>query len=519
MRYFLNKKLIFTVSIATVLTFLIGWTVKTHQLSEAKNDFLSEEEYFSQEIIAVYEEEVSRVLLDLFFIRDYLLDNISLQSNNGSLSFMDGSDKDRLIEGFELLANKRPEYSEIKIVDSSNHHFIALKNTSSKPVIEESMTAELEQSFIFGIETLEHNDIYITNTVNDGIGSMDDSVLASITVATPFRDEEGTELGTLLLEYNMEHLFDRVAVSAHKFNVSLLQESGNPIFLSTEEQEVDINQTLPNDSFFYQSAEDNQVLTLLKIDESRLLADLEEGSLYSVSFTNDCEPYVWSITLNKNAVSELKDIQKEYLTVTIASWVVAMIVILYIDSLGRSRKEKLEELNYKSNYDLMTDSMSKMSAFEMMEGWIENKTPFTMIFIDFDDFKIINDTMGHHYGDYVLQEFVRRVKTDIRTSDVVARFGGDEFFVLLKDMKQYELIDEKCKRILARLAMPMIQEDHLAHISVSIGAVISSEYEQSKFTRQDIMRYSDELLYTIKEKGKNNYKIGHIHKYIKDKEI
>ena len=164
---------------------------------------------------------------------------------------------------------------------------------------------------------------------------------------------------------------------------------------------------------------------------------------------------------------------------------------------NKRMEEELHELSIK---DSLTDSYNRRYFQERLEEEIErtkrNNTPFSLIMLDIDDFKVINDTYGHIVGDRVLIEIVNLVKNRIRKTDFIARWGGEEFMILLTNTNlQYaEKLAFELKNGICRLDIPEID-----FVTASFGV---TSYHQSD-TVNSITKRVDELMYAAKAAGKN----------------
>jgi diguanylate cyclase (GGDEF)-like protein len=126
-----------------------------------------------------------------------------------------------------------------------------------------------------------------------------------------------------------------------------------------------------------------------------------------------------------------------------------------------------------------------------------------LIIMDVDDFKNINDMLGHLGGDDVLREIGRRLKAGIRESDTVARWGGDEFTCVLEDILSIEDASHAAQKLLTSMTLPMLIQGQELGITVSLGYSLFPVHSQQK---QVLLRYADTALYRAKE-TKNSYRI------------
>jgi diguanylate cyclase (GGDEF)-like protein len=120
-----------------------------------------------------------------------------------------------------------------------------------------------------------------------------------------------------------------------------------------------------------------------------------------------------------------------------------------------------------------------------------------------DGFKLINDNFGHQAGDAVLIEAARRMEKCVRQEDVVARFGGDEFLIMLFDLNHPEDIVPVIKKLFERLAEPYVVEGQDLHLTASLGISVYAEHGSEA---NILIRHADEALYAVKRIGKNQFR-------------
>ena len=146
------------------------------------------------------------------------------------------------------------------------------------------------------------------------------------------------------------------------------------------------------------------------------------------------------------------------------------------------RISKLEkEMRFLATYDTLTGVHNRNSFFFICKSILNllkrEKSPLTLLYIDLDHFKIVNDTFGHDAGDYVLQRTGEYLRTSIRESDVIGRIGGEEFVVVLPktDIENGMAIAEKIRRGIAGLEIHF--NEKIIKITASIGVSSNSNLE------------------------------------------
>ncbi|NOU00317.1 MAG: EAL domain-containing protein [Gallionella sp.] len=127
-----------------------------------------------------------------------------------------------------------------------------------------------------------------------------------------------------------------------------------------------------------------------------------------------------------------------------------------------------------------------------------------LLFIDLDNFKYVNDTFGHHSGDLLLIGVAERLKNAVRTSDMVARFGGDEFAVLLGNPSSIEQVEKIAQKILVSLGEAFDINEYQFHIGASIGLAMLPDHSD---TIEELLKQADAAMYQAKSSGKNNVQI------------
>lgn len=166
-------------------------------------------------------------------------------------------------------------------------------------------------------------------------------------------------------------------------------------------------------------------------------------------------------------------------------------------------QSKLVEVSESAKRDPLTQLYNKAETEELVEDYIAtSEDPAAFIFIDVDNFKAVNDTMGHLFGDAVLSELALKLKTLFRDSDIVGRIGGDEFAIFMTRISDTEVIENKIRNVMQAFSRSFAQKETKCHISASVGAAL---YPRDGRTFEDLMGKSDMAMYHAKNHGKNGY--------------
>ncbi len=173
----------------------------------------------------------------------------------------------------------------------------------------------------------------------------------------------------------------------------------------------------------------------------------------------------------------------------------------------RDRKQAEEMIQHMAFYDTLTELPNRNMLYDRLLNAIRTDNgegkPFALLLMDLDHFKEINDTLGHHRGDFLLQQVGSRLKSVLFEPDVVARFGGDEFAVLLPRLAAAEHINIVVQKILKALEAPFVIEDIPIAVEASIGIAL---YPDHGANPDSLLQRADVAMYTAKKSG-NSYVI------------
>jgi diguanylate cyclase (GGDEF)-like protein len=176
-------------------------------------------------------------------------------------------------------------------------------------------------------------------------------------------------------------------------------------------------------------------------------------------------------------------------------------VVVYIIAAKQSKRHN-KNLEDKADTDQLTGLTNKLATERQIKEYIESKPSGrgVLVLVDVDNFKKINDPMGHAFGDEVLRQLGLRLRNLYRVSDVVGRVGGDEFMVFLKDVQDPAVMKREANKIITFFAGFEVGEYVKYSVTGSLGAAI---YGQDARTFEDLYKRADEALYKSKRNGKN----------------
>ena len=265
-----------------------------------------------------------------------------------------------------------------------------------------------------------------------------------------------------------------------------------------------------NISVIYKNKLNNDLCIGLSNNNDVLLLRIINKIINSIS-AEELNTIVYKNTLyTKNKITLQSFIYSNYIEVMIF-----IISILVITSLStyiimkirlQNKNKQNSLLKEKSETDSLTGIFNRGACKELVSNYIENKSNDlygAFFIIDIDNFKGVNDNLGHKIGDDVLKDLADNLKRLFRKSDIVGRWGGDEFIVFMKDLdfSNLHVASKIATNLCNTMNKTVTYNDISQNISLSIGIVFTKD--NINFT--ELYQKADEILYTVKENGKNGF--------------
>jgi len=288
--------------------------------------------------------------------------------------------------------------------------------------------------------------------------------------------EESLQLAAMVYQHSSEAM---AIADADNIIVSV-----NPAFTQTTGYEPD--EVIGQDPKLLKSGRHNQAFY--------------EAMWQEIKATGHWQGEIWNRHKNGAAYAAYLTIN----TIFDADGLVSRRVALFSDI---TQKKESEELIWRhANFDALTQLPNRRMLLDRLKQAIKTShrtgMSLALLFLDLDEFKDVNDTLGHDMGDILLKEAAQRMCSCVRGTDTVARLGGDEFTIVLCELADTGSVERVAQEILQKLAAPFLLGAEVAYISASIGITL---YPTDATEIEDLFRNADQAMYATKALGRNRY--------------
>jgi len=177
-----------------------------------------------------------------------------------------------------------------------------------------------------------------------------------------------------------------------------------------------------------------------------------------------------------------------------------------INTLLGKIEDNQEKISHMALHDTLTDIPNRVRFNELLDKEIKSshqaRRIFGVVFIDLDEFKSVNDILGHEIGDELIQQVVQRITQTMSKEDIVARFGGDEFLLIIKNVAEVADLDQKVAHLMKLFNTPFILKGMEFFVTCSAGIAV---YPTDGETSDQLLKSADMAMYNVKNRGKNAY--------------
>ena len=528
MKYFTMKNWK-TALIRFLITFLIGIFFIGIAYNQNRTAIIEElgtnVEYDIERFAADFERSISDVSTDVFLMRELITYRDSIEINGTEVSFTATHEQARIAAGFMNFLSVKTTYDQIRVIDLDGQEMIRVNyNNGSPSVVEDEDLQDKSGRYYFeNAIILNENDFYISpldlNVENGEIELVDGETKPMIRFATPLYSEDDEKVGILIVNYLAKDLFDSIdnlQVSEYS-NFEVLNSDG--YFLHSINKEIEYG-------FMYDELEDevyskyhefdlfenveegvnqtmfeDELYTYNSVTEESLKVSIERKLGTEIEVISESGNFVIFGEVNFNAYDEYNMNSRTFITIGLIYLALSLVFSKLVDEIAHLRKQQLSVLEHNAKHDVLTGLPNRLSLFEDINYMVSREYTFTVLYIDFDGFKFINDDFGHDIGDEALKEGTKRIGDSIRRDDILSRVGGDEFVVVLRNVDEKKVVSKIAKKLIDSFEEEFLLKGNTCKMGISIGI---SSYEKGKDT-ESIISEADKAMYVVKESGKNNY--------------
>ena len=515
---FKHVKTLFITFLVTFFVLICAYAVFEKRDVDTDRAFLAREhELFISSQKRLLAHELNERVSDLLYLEENAVFNNYI---NGK-----GSKAD-LENDWLLFISKMKKYNQISYLDTMGNENVRINFNDVKPAIVEQAQLQNKSARKYFQKSIELEDRNIYRSpldLNVENGKIEEPAKPTLRFGMPVFDQEGTKRGILVLNYFGRYIIDNIKRANQETNyMQLVNEKG--YWLAGPEQKdewafmypykagITFGNKFPEEWARILSEKNGQFFSARGLFTFRMIepdveartklidtndADIRiigsEGSWFLISYVPAAViPYANAENGYWIALKRLFDLPSLLLALVFTASAFNILFSLY-----RTENEKLKEI---ASHDLMTGCLSRRAGIKILEAAMKssehNKKPLSMLLLDIDHFKRVNDNWGHMVGDKVLKRVAKIVKGEVRVQDSVIRTGGEEFVVLLPDTdaQQAFLTAERL-----RAAIESFSHPNVGKITASFGVAEKRKDDN----RLSWYKRVDDALYHAKETGRN----------------
>ncbi|MEW8173665.1 MAG: sensor domain-containing diguanylate cyclase [Candidatus Thiodiazotropha endolucinida] len=439
----------------------------------------------------------------------------------------------RVAREFSLFARRKPKYFQLRYIDNSGMEVIRINSDDNVQEIvpQSEMQNKADRYYFKEAMKLALGEIYISPLdLNVERGVIEQPVKPTVRFATPVSDGYGRKRGIVIINYTPNELLQRIAD-----NFETLR--GNAVMLNSQGHWL---QGVPEEQLWGFMYGRDETFATQKPDVWAAVTSSEKGSFFTddgvyifkrayplvrnrlgtlenvdetiVPSPSRVEKRYW-IFLSHISNSLIEDLTAKRMIVATITYLLLFLVAGVISVLfaknSVQKKQAFRKLQQYATTDDLTGLANRRELDKVALREFKRATRFTrhlsVLMLDLDHFKAINDTYGHKVGDSVLRHVADICVGSIRGQDFMARYGGEEFTILLPETN-IENSSNLAQRICDQIAaMPYQEGQQLISITVSVGA---SEIEDGDIDFNDLLNRADKALYEAKKRGRNQVVIS-----------
>jgi len=511
--------------ISLLLLFLIN--VSQTQVIDLKKQIFKNE----AEQLALIDKALS------YRIAETVLDTRTLASQPDFVRHLSGSRhalKEVELE-FRNIVDIKHSYDQIRFIDAKGQEQIRVNRAVDKSVIVKNKALQDKKNryYIPEIGRLDPGKVYISPLdLNIEHKQIEKPHKPITRIATPVKDQQFNLMGLIIINLNAGHLIQhlRDAQILSQGQIMLLNQEGywlhgiaednlwafmykQTTYPALSEHNPDLWQAVNGAATgVLEQADSYFIFRRIQLNQNPRIQAFEQ-------FSGDWPEWLLITEIKADVVVAQNSERQQLLMILsgLLALVTAIGTFLYTRSqLKRSNAE--EKIRHMAEHDPLTGLYNRRHFMQELETALvrakKNKTPLALFYLDLDNFKPINDGIGHEAGDDALILISGRLQEMLRQNDILARIGGDEFVLLIQNPKSQAQLEEIANRIISNLKEPITIHGIPCQLGVSIGIAISRHNNEN---RDQILKAADMLMLEAKAKGKSCFCIGDLDRSVHSK--
>jgi diguanylate cyclase (GGDEF)-like protein len=465
-------------------------------------------------------------------------DLIFLSKQNELMQLLKGNDsayKKNINKEYLEFSKRKKIYDQIRFIDETGMEICRINFNKGRPAIVPSTELQSKKNRYYFNDTfiLNRGEIYVSPfDLNIEKGEIEKPLKPVIRFGTPVFDNLGRKRGVIVLNYLGNKLISSIKDVAKLSvgHIMLVNPDGYWLkgpkleegwgFMFGDRKDRRFGTAYPSEwkkisnKDAIQINTDNGLFTCVTIYPLFEGIKSSTGSVEAFGQSANRvagEGYYWKLIsfvpqhVLHSAMSGL--LTKLYWTGVVLFLLASIPCYLIAQAFVRRKRYHLE-LFHSANFDKLTGLPNRSLFFDRLGQKLNQalryKSKFSVLFIDLDGFKAVNDSLGHESGDELLVKTAERLRKSVRKSDTVARLGGDEFTIILTEVNKTEDAVIVAQKIINELSTPFTIKKKEVKIGASIGITTFSEDEE---TIETLLRKADSAMYQAKSHGTNSYKV------------
>ena len=476
-----------------------------------------------------------RVVVDVF--GSIAGDLFFLSQQNELKNYLDTSSpasRMRMAKEYLNMATQKRIYDQIRFLDSSGMEQVRVNFNGGRPFIVPSADLQLKKKRYYFNDcfSLHENDVFVSPfDLNIEKGKVERPLKPVIRIGTPVFDAQKKKQGILLLNFLGQHLLDKVLETEHWSEGDTMLINANGYWLLNPKPELEWGFMFPDGKektfarhhpHMWQQIlkeKEGQHLNKKGLFTYTTIYPLKAGFKSSSGSARvhgnsktamEHDEYYW-ILLSFIPAQKITEYTENilvkffsfgaglFVVVASGSWVLAFAIT----------KKRIYQAHLKSMalFDSLTELPNRTLFFDRLTMILEESRRydniFSLLYIDLDGFKNVNDSLGHEAGDELLVVVAEQLRTLCRKSDTAARLGGDEFAVILPQLRSSEGAKKVARKIISSLSEPVQLAAGTVVVGASIGIAI---FPGDGNEAEELLRQADTAMYKAKNSGKNTFR-------------